>query len=202
MSEELPLNDREDDKNLGVSIDANFDRKLLTENPEQVRTKQRVLDKDWEESRKEKERQKNKHRGQVYDLRICFAWISMLLVVACTCLLFIILFSQGMKCISIQTIRVILNVLACSSIGFIIAVFIENMPVTKDEFKWMKLVFPLFTGTIGLSFSLKKQYDGVFYFELSDSIMNTVIISFIVNIIGLLSIVFWWLYPKKEREKH
>lgn len=76
------------------------------------------------------------------------------------------------------------------------------MPVTKDEFKWMKLVFPLFTGTIGLSFSLKKQYDGVFYFELSDSIMNTVIISFIVNIIGLLSIVFWWLYPRKEREKH
>lgn len=71
MSEELPLDDREDDKNLGVSIDASFDHILLAEHPKQVRTKQKVLDKDWEESRKEKERQKNKHKVQVYDLRIC-----------------------------------------------------------------------------------------------------------------------------------
>lgn len=51
-------------------------------------------------------------------------------------------------------------------------------------------------------FFLEKSYDGVFHFELSDSIMNTVIISFIVNIIGLLAIVFWWLYPKKDKERH
>lgn len=202
MSEELSLDDREDDKNLGVSIDASFDHILLAEHPKQVRTKQKVLDKDWEESSKEKERQKNKHKVQVYDLRICFAWISMILVIVCTCLLFVILFSQGMKCISLQTIRGILNVLSCGSIGFITAVIFETIPWFKDVHKLTRLIYTILCGTVGLCFSLKKSYDGVFHFELSDSIMNTVIISFIVNIIGLLAIVFWWLYPKKDKERH
>ncbi|WP_297602981.1 hypothetical protein [uncultured Akkermansia sp.] len=200
MSEELPLDDREDDKNLGVSIDANFDSKLLKEYPEQVRTTQKVLDEDYEASCKQKELHKNKHIEQIYDLRICFAWISMILVIVCTCLLFVLLFSQGMKCISLQTIRGILSVLVCSSIGFIVAIIFKNMPRFKDYSKVMKLVFTLLCGTLGLGFSLRENYDGVFHFELSNSIMNTVIISFIVNIIGLLTIVFWWLYPKKDKE--
>ncbi|MEG2236398.1 MAG: hypothetical protein RRY13_01915 [Akkermansia sp.] len=202
MDELPPLEDVDDEKNISATIDANFDENQVLANLanlDNVKTKQKVLDEDADESAKEKKRAKNNHRINIYAMRIVFAWISMLLVIACTCMLFFVLLAQGLECISLQALRCITNALCGLSLGIIVGFFMDYYIINNDKYKVFRLIAPVVFIVLLIALTIKRKYDGVYPFHLDTSIINTVVISFIVNIIGLLAIVFLWLYPKKEK---
>lgn len=199
MDDQLPLKGVDDDKNISATIDANFDKKLILGDLDNVKTKQKVLDEDADESAKEKKRAKNNHRINIYSMRIVFAWISMLLVIGCTCMLFFVLLAQGLGCVSLQALRCITNALWGLSAGIAFGFFIDYYIINNDKYKVFRLIAPVFFIILLIALTIKRKYDGVYSFHLDTSIINTVVISFVVNIIGLLAIVFLWLYPKKEK---
>ncbi len=174
------------EQDLSPAIEADFEKRLKnTSSVKNPKYNHKISDQEWESRQKNKTR----HIAKVYDLRIYFAWIAMSLVIICTTLLFVILFAQGMQCISMQTIRAILYVGIGAIIGFSAGSILDEMPLF-DKNKPCKYILSIFLAGVGLIVSLKKNHEGVYPFYLDVSVLKTVIISFIVNIIGLLSIVF------------
>ncbi|MEG0025528.1 MAG: hypothetical protein RR719_09325, partial [Akkermansia sp.] len=102
-------------------------------------------------------------------------------------------------CISLQALRCITNALCGLSLGIIFGFFMDYYIINNDKYKVFRLIAPVFFIVLQIALTIKRKYDGVYPFHLDTSIINTVVISFIVNIIGLLAIVFLWLYPKKEK---
>lgn len=201
MGEDVYPNDQNDLKSIRAATEASIENKLLQRFPEKTNTKQKVLDRDYENSCRDKEKLKNIHKTKIYDLRIIFAWISMTLVIFCTCLLFFLLFAQGLGCISLQALKSITNTLIGLSSGLILGFFLDYFVIERREYKVFRILAPVILSISLLGITIKRTYVGVYDFNLDNNIIITVIISFIVNIIGLLAAVFFWLYPQKNNTK-
>lgn len=156
---------------------------------------------------------KNHYTHRVYDLRIQFAWATFLLVVVWLAADIIVIFASGISKLSVRMVYINIGALLGLIFGILlgkIVFFIWYIVFNKkyidekndtDCFSWILSMFFAVIGAAGIGWwgSEKITKEAMLPFHLSDAVLITMITTTTASVIGILILVFNWLFPNKKK---